>query len=518
MQSIPREYSISTSSQDIGHWLDECALALSNSAWRELVDVDDVHALDLVYSLLLYQLIHRRLDHSENAQRPRTPGKPNFIKSLRLRSSIKEALDIYKRGRAHPFMCNDSVVFMPSEPTHLKVQFPLVSELSLLNRNAHFAVWDAHTYDGVCALGARPFLIHDERYWLDSFRDREIRREMDACGVMDLPDARFECDSEGMKSFVEDYLKRSLPRLRRLQANTRDFISTLAPGTVVVVGYDLTPQGRLAAIYARRRGLPTAVIEHGFPPLGVLAKRQVSDRIIVYGDHGRSHREKFGVDPSRIYVCGCSGFDYRPTQTKEIDESIATKYGLSPKKKWMLVATSGAGGTISESHHKLVIEGLFRLSREIDDVDFVVKLHRKDKISYYDAAASRFPDHRLKIVKAYEPGLPKNILSWFQGCAGVITGSSNIAVEAMLIQVPVVTMDYTGILDEGISFIDEGATLHTQGFDELKSAVLDIVGDSERLKSLGKRADRFVEEMYYQMDGMASKRSAKGLLGEMLDP
>jgi hypothetical protein len=515
MHSKSLEPSIETVSTDIGAWLDECASELSSSDWGALVDTDGIQVLDLVHSLLFYYLINQRT--TQNKGEPSGSAKAASALSrlssrYPLRQAVTNATRIYSRSREQACEFSGAVMFMPSEPTHLKVQLPLAQELRTSGHKTQFAVWDPFIYDAVGQAGYEPLFIYNPRYWLDSVRDHRVKAGIRDCGPMNLPEPHFDCDAALLKYSVEDYLRRNLPRLSRLKANTKRFMEQVPTNTVIVVGYDLTPQGRLATIYAQRKGLKTAVIEHGFPPLKSLAKRQIADRIFVYGEHGRKRRESVGLDSARVSVCGCSGFDERPVQTGKVDTKIETKLGVGAGRPWMLVATSGPGGVISLTHHRKVIEGLFRLSEEVAEVDFVVKLHRKDKREYYEEAANQFPNHRLILVDSSSAELPTGILSWFQGCTGVLTGSSNVAVEAMLLNVPVITMDYTGILAEGVSFIDDHATLHAFGFDELKAAVKRVVNSDGEVKLLRERAEQFVQDMYYKMDGRAVSRCVAGIL------
>src|SRR4029079_7481214 len=134
----------------------------------------------------------------------------------------------------------------------------------------------------------------------------------------------------------------------------------------------------------------------------------------------------------------------------------------------ILVATSGPGHRISHEHHQVVIANLARLSAEFPDVPLVVKLHRKDRLEYYQQALDR--RHRLILVREESSGFPRGIFEWLSGCSVVLTGASPVAVEAMLMDVPVVTMDFCQEI-RGVDFIDAGATTHVQTSDALSEAV-----------------------------------------------
>ena len=56
----------------------------------------------------------------------------------------------------------------------------------------------------------------------------------------------------------------------------------------------------------------------------------------------------------------------------------------------------------------------------------------------------------------------------------MLTGASTVAVEAMLMDVPVVTMDFRDEIHE-VDFIDAGATMHVRTGEALVEAVAEIL-------------------------------------------
>jgi UDP-N-acetylglucosamine 2-epimerase len=211
---------------------------------------------------------------------------------------------------------------------------------------------------------------------------------------------------------------------------------------------------------------------------------------------------------SRVVVCGAPNLDNRPRQTGLIHPLLQARLGLQPGRPWILVATSGPGHRISHKHHQIVIENLARLSAELADVPVVVKLHRKDRLEYYQQTLQK-RRHRLILVREESSGFPRGIFEWLTGCSVVLTGASTVAVEAMLMDVPVVTMDFCQEI-RGVDFIDCGATTHVQTLDALSEAVRRCLGSGTSTTAQAVR--KYLAEAYFALDGRSSDRAAASLL------
>jgi UDP-N-acetylglucosamine 2-epimerase len=277
---------------------------------------------------------------------------------------------------------------------------------------------------------------------------------------------------------------------------------------LLVVGNDLTLEGRIGCRIAAKRGVPTAVFMHGSIAGDPLQSRHIADRIFVNGSiHVRELAEQ-SVPTSKVVVCGAPNLDNRPRQTGLVHALLQARLGLQTGRPWILVATSGPGHRISHKHHQTVIENLARLSAELPDVPVVVKLHRKDRLEYYQQAL-KDQRHRLILVREESTGFPRGIFEWLTGCSVVLTGASTVGVEAMLMDVPVITMDFCQEI-HGVDFIDAGATTHVQTADALRDAVRHCLASGTT--STGQAVRKYLGEAYFALDGRSSDRAAASLM------
>jgi UDP-N-acetylglucosamine 2-epimerase len=232
--------------------------------------------------------------------------------------------------------------------------------------------------------------------------------------------------------------------------------------------------------------------------------------LLVHGDKNRQELMQQGVDPKRIDVCGAPNLDNRPRQTGRIHELLQAQLGIRTDDPWILVATSGPGHRISNRHHRLVIDHLRRLSAAMPGVPVVVKLHRKDRIAHYREALQGCDSSRLLVVSDGAPGFPRDILHWLQGCPVVLTGASTVGVEALLMDVPVVTMDFCDEIHE-VDFIDAGATIHVRTAESLENAVREILAARGPREDVRSQVQAYLNAAFFALDGCSSNRGAKAL-------
>ncbi len=92
----------------------------------------------------------------------------------------------------------------------------------------------------------------------------------------------------------------------------------------------------------------------------------------------------------------------------------------------------------------------------------------------------------------------------------VLTGASAVAVEAMLMEVPVVSMDFCDEIHE-VDFIDAQATRHVTTLESLVEAVRPL-SIRQSLPDYQAQVDAYLQSAFYALDGQSSARGARCLL------
>lgn len=293
-------------------------------------------------------------------------------------------------------------------------------------------------------------------------------------------------------------LTRNLFWTKSLLKFNEDLIAACKP-KAVLVGNDLTMEGRIAASVFKKNQLLSYCVQHG-DMSGLLESEHCVDEFYVYGD--ASYKQVQGyVCKSKFIVTGAPYLDSSPSAG---NSSISRKLKLRTEK-YILVAFSGHGDSTSRVHSLKLVEAIFELASIIPSIDFVIKLHPKDRIKNYETIQNNFPDSKIKIIEHLQPSFEFSIFEWLKGCSLLITGTSTTAIEAMYLGIPVITLD---LMDEfkNVGFINAGATVHIRSKDGLQKVVLDILsnnfsGQEETLFKAREYSDRY----FLKQGGTASE-------------
>ena len=113
-------------------------------------------------------------------------------------------------------------------------------------------------------------------------------------------------------------------------------------------------------------------------------------------------------------------------------------------------------------------------------------------------------------------GYPSDIFQWLDGCPVVLTGASTVAVEAMLMDVPVVTMDFCDEI-HGVDFIDAGATMHVRTGNALVEAVGQVLAGRAPDEQAQARVRTYLEASFCALDGRSASRGARALVEQFGD-
>jgi UDP-N-acetylglucosamine 2-epimerase len=285
-------------------------------------------------------------------------------------------------------------------------------------------------------------------------------------------------------------------------ATARYLLTELEP-RALVVGNDISVEGRAACLVAARQNVPTVCAAHGASSANPLHGDHVAERVLVYGETDRRELASFGLPRDRAVVCGAPSFDAYPGQSGRAYPAVERALELTPGRRWILIATSGPGDKVSSAHHRALIEVFAELAERFPDVRIAVKLHPKDTLENYSSAARS----GLRVFGATTPLGQLPIADWLQGCPLLVTGGSAVALEAMLLDVPVLTVDLMNEL-ESVDFIVAGATHHAASKEVLFDAVARFAAGGD----LPPRAEQFLAEKFHARDGRAAERAADAIL------
>lgn len=382
------------------------------------------------------------------------------VAAYRLKRTVQRSLH---RGFALPNRSSQRVVAMPMAALHLADMVP--EARALKDRHGIETVFVLLDGRGVERLRNEGFesvrLLPDRlKTATDFVVAKRLVRQLSSL-VEDLARSEGDFDPQEvvlLKAATLQAIRSELPTVLWVADAAARLLETFSP-PLVLVGNPYVLEGRLLSRIAESVGIPTAVVEHG-TIFNDDPKWQdcPASLICAWGHPSRRALETCGVNPARISVTGAPRFD-------EIFARFADTSRPRSSRDCILVVISGPGDQTRLEHHESLIRILHEAADATPELRWVVKLHPKDRKSFYDRAQG----HRLEFVEPDPNQHGLQIFELLQDARAAVTERSSAAIDAMAVGVPVISVnvwpDGKGI--SGIEFLERGCTRQVRTSSEL---------------------------------------------------
>ncbi|CAK9073414.1 Streptogramin A acetyltransferase (Virginiamycin acetyltransferase D) (Vat(D)) [Durusdinium trenchii] len=494
-------------------WFEHAYPILKASEWGPLLQHGEIDILDVgIVALYFNTLTFLRHDPAKKRKKPLGMLGRTRRQTKLLGSRVKRSLEDRATSRRSAQISQADIVFWPCEPTHVKAMKPVMQWLDQQNIPYIVFACRGKIFHELEAQGIQA--IFPQAHWGGRLRKASLTgriqcTKLSNSELFDISDLEPLDDTAELVKMLRFHSAHLLPLIYEAQVNCEEIFRRIKP-KVLVVGSDITYQGRTACRMAKTQGITTACPMHGALASNPTHALHIADRYLAYGEAAKNFLASLGYPAEQVAVCGAPYLDGSPKQSGHIHETIRQNLSLDDKKPYVLVATSGPGNTISHEHHAQIIETLRHVSLKLPHVQFVVKLHRKDHLEYYQQVLTRLSDAELHIVPYGAEGYPGDIFDWLQGSDLLLTGASSVAVEAMLMDVPVITMDFADEI-AATDFITQGATTHVTTPEHLYETVESIVDSPEGASSARDRSQDYLQSMFHSHDGRSAERVGREL-------
>jgi hypothetical protein len=206
-----------------------------------------------------------------------------------------------------------------------------------------------------------------------------------------------------------------------------------------LLGYEFSVVCRPVNIKANNLLLPTGHVQHGNINYNI-SKYSICTQQFVWDNLTLNYLNNLGLK-NEVYLTGSPGLKHLPADLADgsIYFNIKGKYN-----RIILVCFSGPGHNVTPEGHRINLSQLKSTIEENLDILFLIKLHPKDGTTFYHQIVSLsnvlMVDHNHKNFRD-----PIGNFIVISDC--IITGASTVAVEALLNNKPVISMDLIGELN-----------------------------------------------------------------------
>lgn len=282
-------------------------------------------------------------------------------------------------------------------------------------------------------------------------------------------------------------------------------ISVISPDIIC-----LMPDGgllqQLASALAKKYNIPTlacsAAIDTGNARSYI--RHLHANKVAAMGEISKEIYLESGLEPARIIVTGIAHFDQLFNRNTELDSQVLMSCGIDPGKKYIIFTTDN----IDYNETETMLIGVINATMKIGDIQLVVKVHPGEDIEKYQILADKYHDSRINIVKDID------LYALISNCELLITKYSTTALEAMMIDKQVITINLSGE-PTPVPYAEEGAALGVYQYEEIEPAILKSLYDEETQASFKEGRNNFVRRWAGETDGGATQRIVN-LMNEMI--
>jgi len=265
----------------------------------------------------------------------------------------------------------------------------------------------------------------------------------------------------------------------------------------------------LAEDVARKKSIPSyTVVPSAFNPHPVCSNWFNADKILVYGEHGKSILRVLDYDTERIIITGHPKFDFLKTMDVDKIQNMLTKEKIDPKNRIILIAMS----KWNENDEKWISQFIHFCNS--NNFEIIIKIHPMYKTGshqYSESIISKIKDQckELKFLITYDLNIYELIL-----CSDlVITDFSNVGIEAILMEKPLITIDFSGQKKwKYLKISESNASIPVEKYDELELVSKEILLEDKYHQSLDKERKEIINNYNFYNDGKASERIFKYLV------
>lgn len=474
----------------------ESLVALSNPYFKHF----SFNPFDVLISQIYIQTIHEYSDKKSYEYNSK-PSDWLLKKGYKIQIVLKRLKDFITYGIFRQRIPeNMDVLFFPVEPTHIKQFKVIFSELEA-RQKPHFIVTNRlRIYKQ----------FKDSKKSIFLYKKFPIIRRHLCLDMLDICDNIIDEKEkhDGFKYLKREVIKRVVnAEVKNLINMSFSFEEIINSSNIrnVFVGNDLTAEGRLLTIIAKRfKSIRTFSIMHGNVSGSPMQKSHLVDTFFLYGEAARFDLIKMGADRSKLMVCGAPYMDIQPVTRSGINRQLINELRFNEISPYVLIANSGPGNSTSFEHYHETLRAVFSLASKLPYVQWVIKLHRKDNKNNFEKVLKQFPDHNIHIIDANDSRFEDSVFTWLQGAKCLLTGVSTVALEAMAMDIPVVSMDFMNEYDQ-VDFLRKEAVIIVRNSNELERAVMNLIGNTDEYNEIRCNAKTYVEQFFFKGNLKASE-------------
>lgn len=404
------------------------------------------------------------------------------------------------------------------------VLLPVIDELSKNTQSPPVVLYDGDTLPGsyngnIRRVDLGPPLKCPQLPWqafLDErahARARGARRALIEASKMLLRSSRLMAIVSGeggdywplLRWPCERLLRFRLPELLPLAAATENVLDHYPVG--LLVSPDVAdPRVRAFVLLAKARGIPTLEIQFGtYGPEAVEWRFFLADTLAVWGESPRRVMAAHGVPAERMVVTGSPRHDSLARPNPAAVAAMRGDLGAGANDRIVLFASTHTTDSLSNpTVVREMKEAVFHACVKMPGLRLAIKPHPLENVSETRSLAPSGADFIF-----LDPA--RDIRPYIAACDIFISTGSTATLDALILDKPVICLNFPGWETFSDLFARSGATLPAGNAAETRQALLALSAPGEEclMRKLQDGRRRFVEDWAYRVDGGSAARISK---------
>lgn len=324
---------------------------------------------------------------------------------------------------------------------------------------------------------------------------------------------------------IKQFYKAIHPSLLAFVEQIQKILHRTTP-SLLICDEDVTLSGKAVVDQARRFGIKTLVVSHGYPGLRHGFIPLSSDAISVWGNYGKRRLKEWGIQEERIAVTGCPKYDAF-SQINSFDKALKKKYC----KKWRwndsLPMVLIAPNDIKENGLELYTDQLWVPEDVFTALDVFIRVAKEEpRVHFlYKVRQGKWKESVMDFyIKKYS-GLPPNFKILDDGLAvnymkisdAVFTGWSSAALESILLKKPTFLMQFLPY-PEIHPYSEYGLKTYIRSGEDAVSICRWIAEGTLPAEVMVMNQEALIEPLNFSRDGKAAARVAQFIMDKLLAP
>ncbi len=252
---------------------------------------------------------------------------------------------------------------------------------------------------------------------------------------------------------------------------------------------------KCALAAAKNKKIPTVFVNHGIGKKSLYPDTISKTKLAVFSNIYKKRLIKLGIKENDIKIVG-------PVVYDQIFPYIKKK---KKKENKIFVATSPfiETGKVSKKIYFERLTNILKEIKKIDNTKINIKLHPRE--IYYEDYKNEIKKNNLKDIKIFKPNISRDEFYKLVSDSDIFIGyGSNSALEAMIINRPVVTIDILEDIYKRTPWLKNSKATLEIGYN---GKIIDIIKKAlKNEKSFEIERKKTVKELCGNIDGKASKR------------